>query len=316
MNKAALCIKMLQLLNTGKIFKISELANILETNPRNIIEYKNELVYSGYNIISISGKYGGYKLDRKGIIPSIILTKEEQEALSFGASYLYSRNDFIYKNNFELAISKIYSSINNEDKQEELLVVNMYPLEMSEDDISKRYLVIDNCIRNQVVLEIDYINLKLERRKRKVEPYKLYMYNNMWYFIGFDEIDNDFRYFKLNRIKSYRVLEEKFHKHLYYNESKYLDEYGMKVNGEWYKIKIKITGIYSILVRDRIYGKNQSIEELDDESIILSCEMQNIYRVVSFILSMGNNCEVLESEEIKKMIKDTIKKMYKRNCER
>ena len=43
MNRTALCIRMLELLSTKKIYKISELAELLETNPRNIIEYKKEL---------------------------------------------------------------------------------------------------------------------------------------------------------------------------------------------------------------------------------------------------------------------------------
>lgn len=43
MGKAALCIRMLQILNSGKIYKVSELADLLETNPRNILEYKKEL---------------------------------------------------------------------------------------------------------------------------------------------------------------------------------------------------------------------------------------------------------------------------------
>ena len=42
MGKAASCIRMLQILNTGRIYKVSELAELLETNPRNIIEYKKE----------------------------------------------------------------------------------------------------------------------------------------------------------------------------------------------------------------------------------------------------------------------------------
>ena len=39
-SKTTLCIRMLQILNSGRIYKVSELANLLETNPRNIIEYK------------------------------------------------------------------------------------------------------------------------------------------------------------------------------------------------------------------------------------------------------------------------------------
>ena len=40
MGKAAMCIKMLEILNTGRVYKLSELADFLETNPRNIVEYK------------------------------------------------------------------------------------------------------------------------------------------------------------------------------------------------------------------------------------------------------------------------------------
>ena len=64
MGKSAMCIQMLQILNSGRVYKASELADLLETNPRNIIEYKKELEEAGYYIISIPGKFGGYQLDK------------------------------------------------------------------------------------------------------------------------------------------------------------------------------------------------------------------------------------------------------------
>ena len=56
MGKAGMCIAMLQILNTGKVYKVSELAELLETNPRNIIEYKKELEEFGYYIENIPGR--------------------------------------------------------------------------------------------------------------------------------------------------------------------------------------------------------------------------------------------------------------------
>ena len=77
-----MCIKMLQILNTGRVFKISELASLLDTNPRNIIEYKKELdeisFESGFYIETIPGRYGGYKLDGNAVIPSTKLTPREK----------------------------------------------------------------------------------------------------------------------------------------------------------------------------------------------------------------------------------------------
>ena len=43
MEKTAKCIKMLRILNTGRIYKVKELADLLETKERNVIDYKEEL---------------------------------------------------------------------------------------------------------------------------------------------------------------------------------------------------------------------------------------------------------------------------------
>ena len=59
----------------------SELAQQLETNPRNIREFRKELEVAGYNIKEIKGRYGGYVLDEDDLFPVIRLTNEEVQAL-------------------------------------------------------------------------------------------------------------------------------------------------------------------------------------------------------------------------------------------
>ena len=130
------------------------------------------------------------------------------------------------------------------------------------------------------------------------------MYNNAWFIIGFDEKRNDFRYFKLNRIRSFNITNQKFRIPLTYNERDFLDEYGMRQNGEWYPIKLKITGKYAMLVKERIYGKNQTVEAVDNNTTILSVEMQNKDDIVSFVLGFRDQCEVLEPEWLRKRLLD------------
>lgn len=47
MGKTAKCIKMLRILNTERIYKVKELADLLETKERNVIDYKEELNFLG-----------------------------------------------------------------------------------------------------------------------------------------------------------------------------------------------------------------------------------------------------------------------------
>lgn len=179
MNKTANCLKMLQYLNSGRVYKISELAERLETNPRNIIEYRNELENAGYVIISIAGKYGGYKLDETSTLPTVKLTADEKLALVEGAGYLAARNDFLHKTQYESAMSKVYSAVNHTDNREVLpTVITRFPLAMSEEELTSRYQTMSSCIANRQKVQLEYRSNDNVVRKRIVHPYKLSGFND------------------------------------------------------------------------------------------------------------------------------------------
>ena len=57
-----------------------------------------------------------------------------------------------------------------------------------------------------------------------------------------------------------------------------------------------------MLVKERIYGKNQTVEAVDANTTILSVEMQNKDDIVSFVLGFRDQCEVLEPEWLRESI--------------
>ena len=179
----------------------------------------------------------------------------------------------------------------------------------TQDELEERYLIIHQCIANKTVLEIEYLSLDNNVSKRIIHPYKLYMYNNAWFVLGFDEISGGIRYFKINRIQNFVVQNRKFRVPLTYKESDYLDEYGMKQNGEWCLIKLKFTGKYLTIIKERVYGKEQNVEVADDNSVMLSCKMQNKDNILKFVLGFGVDCEVIEPEWLKEKVAETIKTM-------
>ena len=312
MSKTSLSIQMLEILYSRGVVGISELARLLETNPRNIPEYKKELEKAGYIIDTIPGRYGGYVLNKKYTFPSTRLSDTEKEGLMQGFDYLLSRNDFMRKDDYAKAMAKISSALMAIDTPQNTVVANRFPLAMAEKDLEERYLAMSHCIAAKRVMQMKYLSLSNEVSKREFHPYKLFMYNNAWFVIGFDEKSQDFRYFKLNRIESFEITNKKFRVKLTYNERDFLDEYGMKQNGEWYPIKLKITGKYAMLVKERIYGKNQTVEPIDKDTTILSVEMQNKEDILSFILGFGANCEVLEPEWLRENIKEITSQVSKK----
>lgn len=287
-------IMMLQILYSRDLVSISELARLLGTNPRNIPEYKKELQYAGYLIDSVPGRYGGYRLVKQALFPSVKLEKAEQEALLRGFDYLLKRNDFLEKDSFGKAIAKISSAAVRSEQKDNTLIANRFPLAMPEEELTERYSAFSLCITSKREIEIEYLSTKNTVTKWFFHPFKLFMYNNAWCVLGQYRDSERVIYLKLNRVQKFSVTGNKFRIPLTYKESDYLDEYGMKQNGEWYPIKLKLTGPYAMLVKERIYGKEQTAEAVDENTSILSVSMQNIEAIKGFVLGFGTNCEVLE----------------------
>ena len=209
-SKTAKCIKMLQILNRSGVVKIKDLAAQLNTNERNIPEYKETLTAAGYSIACVRGPAGGYYLPKKVMFPSLHLIGEEKQALFEGYHYLLARNDFMHKKEFSAAMTKISSSIMQAETPQNTIVANRFPLAMEQDELEKRYFAISQCIATATIIEIEYLSLKNEVSKRCLHPYKLYMYNNAWYVIGYDESKKENRYFKLNRIQNFTITPRTF----------------------------------------------------------------------------------------------------------
>lgn len=309
MSKTANCIKMIKILSDGNVHSISEIASRLETKPRNVIDYREEIRSLGYEIDTVTGRYGGYRMLKSALFPCLKLTEEEKKSLAAGAGYLKARKDFPQKAEYESAMQKVFCSENGDVEPFTPTVIPRFPLAMSEAELKNRYDVMETAIQKLRKVKIEYRSNDNVVRERTIQPYKLYMYNNGWFVLAFCEKANDFRYFKLNRIINYTLLRDKFRRLLAYNEKDWLDPFGMTNNGEWYDVKLKFTGKYAMVVQDYLYGKNQVTECVDSNTTILTLQMQYRDSIVGFVLSHGVYCEVLEPEWLKREVKETAEKI-------
>jgi predicted DNA-binding transcriptional regulator YafY len=84
----------------------------------------------------------------------------------------------------------------------------------------------------------------------------------------------------------------------------------MKKYGDFFEISLKIRDSVAGITKERVYGKNQIIEELDDNTIILHVEMQNKDNILSFVLGFGVQAEVLSPkwliEDVKKELNNVL----------
>lgn len=186
---------------------------------------------------------------------------------------------------------------------------------MDERELDRRYSVVAGCIAHRKELEMDYLSLSNKVSHRRFDPYKLFMYNNAWFMLGYDKKSYEIRYFKLSRIQSMTVTEDKFRILATYKESDYLDEFGMKKNGELHEITLRLHGRYAMLARERIYGRDQTVTLIDEDTTELRCTMQNEEDIMSFVMGFGSHCEVVSPGWLKDRVKDEARKILSQDMQ-
>ena len=113
MNRTNLCIRMLQLLKARGKMNTTQLASELEVNPRNIREFKKELVLAGYNVEEVKGRYGGYILNDQYDLPVTIFSDEQKDALVQSYKFMRTQKDFKPLSLYCDAMDKIIATSKN-----------------------------------------------------------------------------------------------------------------------------------------------------------------------------------------------------------
>ena len=318
MGKGALCIKMLQLLNTGRLYSVSELAGELEITPRSVIEYKKEIdlleaYSSGFTIDTVPGRYGGYRINGNATIPALKLTPEEAQTLVKSYNYLYTSKEFTDKKALANTYAKIMSNLDIESKDLDLISVSKTNVYKKNEQIKKWFKIIEKAIKDKTPILMKYEFLKEPTHVTKVHPYKLFIYDGEWRFFAWSCEVNDIFYYKLSRIEDIQVTDEKpFKVYKYFKIENYLKDGVFTQNGEMFKLTLIASGVRAKLFQEKDFGKNQVCEELPDGRTKVTLEMQKNHSTYNFILGCGDLVEVVEPEWLREKVRDLAKEILKK----
>lgn len=312
MSKTTMSIKLLKIYNTGRKYKRSELAEYLETNARNIVEYNKELISAGYDIKSVSGVNGGYYLDRSNLLPVLKLTDNERDVLRRTINYLNARSDYLDKKEYDVIMGKIFSNIETYFGFEDILVFDRYPLNIKEEDLKYRYNIIEDAIKCSKKVKISYFSSKERDAEYVICPYIVYIYNNCWYTLAYVEEFEKVSYFKLNRIKSLHILSQCFLRPRDFSRETYFDKFGMVgKDTKTYKVKLKLVDVKKVVLDERIHGYNQVVTQVGENELLFEADMLHKSQIVQFVLGFGNKATVLEPNWLKEKVIFEVQGMVK-----
>ena len=199
MSKVSNVITMLELLQSGRKYSISELSNKLEVSERMIRVYKEDLEKAGIYIDTIMGPYGGYVLNQSIRTPIRKFKVKDAELLD---KYIKEEKDKDIKEKLILLQDKIkgvYIGSKQEEKELNL-----------KDETAKKYNALTRAIKEKRKVKILYYSYDKGENERVIDPAEMFLFQNGWCCAAFCERKQDMRHFELKRIIKYELLEEKY----------------------------------------------------------------------------------------------------------
>lgn len=297
MNRTSLCIRMLLILkaNATKQNPINskELAQALEVNPRNIREYKRELITAGYNIQEIKGRYGGYYLDETSIFPALRLDKQEEQAL-LEAKHFIQTQQFEKKSSFNSAVNKVLNSSRDMN-----LIFPIYMddpnIQMSKKELSMLHTVQDALEMNHSI-ELTYQAKRQQASETYlVDPYELIHYHDAYYVLGYNHTRQDYRMYRFSseRMKKVVCSEKHFTRDVDFHVEAHIGKNSL-IKGEFYRVTVWVSPAILRLFKEAYWG----LDFREEEENIYSFLVEDLYLLYRQLFSFGKDIRILSPEQI------------------
>lgn len=159
----------------------------------------------------IDGEAGvGYVLQPGFMLPPLMFSDEEMEALMLGASLVRERADGALARAAENAVSKIMAVLPDDARQAMQPTswsVSAPDIERSGDD---HLPAIRDAIRRERKMTIRYRDMNGSESHRTVWPFLLAFFERVRVFVGWCELRNDYRTFRADRILLLDAQDERY----------------------------------------------------------------------------------------------------------
>lgn len=207
-------LAILWMLRSGKKVTAKEISEKLEMNIRTVYRYIDTISTSGVPVISEPGHNGGYTLLNNFIEAPLFFDSEEQTSL-FHAAVFAEEAGYYGGEALNRAISKLrnYSNQEQETKINQHVTILEVINRLSPHSMEPFLKELQQAVADGYSVTFLYCKGgEKQLNDRLVDPYKMIYWNTKWYVIGFCHLRNDLRSFRVDRMESLMLSENKFNR--------------------------------------------------------------------------------------------------------
>ena len=283
-------LEIIYILLDKKIVTAKELSEYFEVSQRTIYRDIDTLSGAGIPVYTNKGKGGGISLLDNFVLNKSMLSDKEQIDILSSLQGLNALN----VPDVEPVLKKL--AIMFDKKNTSWIDVDLSHWGSNSNE-GEKFNLLKTAILNRNVVTFHYFSSYGEKTERTIEPVKIIFKGQGWYIYGFCKTKNDFRIFKITRIKNLICSKEIFKRDIpediWSNNKDY--------NNRMVKLVLRIEARMAYRIYDEFEEEN--IVKNSDGSFTVTMTFPEDQWIYGYVLSYSNYAEILEPRHIRETIK-------------
>ena len=208
MRRADRLFQIVQLIRSRRLTTAAQLSERLEISQRSVYRDIAALQAQG---VPIEGEAGvGYRMRRGFELPPLMFTVREAEALVASVRVAQSRIDTELAARAEDALAKILGALPAAERIA-AETLSIYAMSVGPDNATRlRLAQLRQATDAKFKIGLEYLDLKDATSRRVVRPLACFYWGEVWTLAAWCEQREDFRNFRVDRIRTLDVLDERF----------------------------------------------------------------------------------------------------------
>lgn len=207
MRRADRLFQIIELLRRHHVLTAQDIAGRLEVSVRTVYRDMDDLVASGVPLRAEAGV--GYALDKGYDLPPLMFSRPELEALEIAGRLLATWADPELRAGVESALGKIADVLPHTLKRRNDVRVYAPDFFVS-DALWAPMPVLRQALREQRKLWLCYRKEDGESSERLLRPLAILYWGRAWTLVAWCELRQDFRHFRLDRMREWRLDDATF----------------------------------------------------------------------------------------------------------
>ena len=289
-------------LQSRRVVKAQDIANRFDISLRTVYRDIKTLEEAGIPLIGEAGV--GYSIMDGYRLPPVMFTKEEATAFLTAEKFVEKLTDTSTSGHYQSAMFKVRAVLKSQEKDMlESMDGNIEVFKGHRNTIiadNDHIQTILNSIAAKQVLALEYFALhSQENTQREIEPVGIFFLESFWHAIAWCRLRNDYRDFRIDRIKQLKTTDKKF-----LNQHPTLKDYiahTAKVKHMETVVMRVEQSVYSMLSQQKYYSGFVSERNVDGmvEMTFLTSSLEGFAR---WFVMFGDSAEIISPDKLRERV--------------